>query len=175
MKARDARRLSPSAQEEFRRRAVALCVEGRSQTEVARLLDVSRQSVNEWMAAYRAGGEAVLAARRRGRKDGEKTALTAWQQAQIAKAIRDKNPDQLRLPGFLWTRALVCDLIEQRFGMRISEKTAGRYLRGVGVQPAEAGAARVRAGPGRGQAVARGRVPGGRGARPPRESTDPVG
>jgi transposase len=127
--------LSPSAQEEIRRRAVALCVEGRSQSEVARLLDVSRQSVNEWMAAYRVNGEAALAARRRGRKDGEKTALTAWQQAQIAKAIRDKNPDQLRLPGFLWTRALVCDLVEHRFGVRISEKTAGRYLRAWGFSP----------------------------------------
>jgi hypothetical protein len=30
-------------------------------------------------------------------------ALTERQQAQIAKTIREKNPDQLRLPGFLRT------------------------------------------------------------------------
>jgi transposase len=127
--------LSPSAQEEVRRRAVALVGEGRWQGEVARLLDVSRQSVNEWVAAYRANGETALRARTRGRKDGEKTALVPWQQAQIAKAVRDRNPDQLRLPGFLWTRGLVCDLVEQRFGVRISEKTAGRYLRAWGFSP----------------------------------------
>lgn len=135
MRSRDARRLPQAAQEELRRRAVALVGEGRAQTEVARLLDVSRQSVNEWVAAYRRGGEQALRARRRGRRRGEKTVLAPWQQAQIAKAIRDKNPDQLRLPGFLWTRALVCELIERRFGITVTEKTAGRYLRVWGFSP----------------------------------------
>lgn len=114
---------------------MALVGEGRSQGEVARLLDVSRQSVNEWVAAHRRGGEGALAAGKRGRRVGEKTVLSASQQAQIARAIRDRNPDQLRLPGFLWTRALVCELIELRFGVRVSEKTAGRYLRVWGFSP----------------------------------------
>ena len=132
---RDARRLPQAAQEELRRRAVALVGEDRSQVEVARLLEVSRQSVNEWVAAYRAGGERALAAGKRGRRQGEQTALSVRQQAELAKAIRDKNPDQLRLPGFLWTRALVCELIERRFGIGVSEKTAGRYLRAWGFSP----------------------------------------
>jgi transposase len=135
VRSRDARRLPQAAQEELRRRAVALVCEGRAQTEVARLLDVSRQSVNEWVAAHRVGGEEALVARRRGRRRGEKMALVPWQQGQIAKAIRDKNPDQLRLPGFLWTRALVCELIERRFGIKVTEKTAGRYLRVWGFSP----------------------------------------
>jgi transposase len=102
---------------------------------VAGLLDVSRQSVSEWVRAYRLGGDEALAAGKRGRRPGEKTALAAWQQAQIARAIREKNPDQLRLPGFLWTRALVCELIDRRFGIRVAEKTAGRYLRAWGFSP----------------------------------------
>jgi transposase len=127
--------LPQPAQEELRRRAVGLVAEGHSQGEVAALLDVSRQSVNEWVAAHRAGGDVALSARKRGRRLGEKTSLEPWQQAQIAKAIRDKNPDQLRLPGFLWTRALVCELIELRFGIRVTEKTTGRYLRRWGFSP----------------------------------------
>jgi transposase len=127
--------LPQAAQEELRRRAVALVAEGRPQTEVARLLDVSRQSVNEWVAAHRQGGEEALAARTRGRRQGEKTVLSPSQQKEIAKAIREKNPDQLRLPGFLWTRALVCELIERRFGIKVTEKTAGRYLRVWGFSP----------------------------------------
>jgi transposase len=127
--------LPQAAQEELRRRAVALVAEGRSQTEVAALLDVSRQSVNEWVRAYRQGGEQALTASKRGRRRGEQTALAPWQQARIAKAVREKNPDQLKLPGFLWTRALVCELIERRFGIRIAEKTAGRYLRAWGFSP----------------------------------------
>lgn len=114
---------------------MTLVGEGRSQTEVAGLLDVSRQSVSEWVRAHRLGGDHALAAGKRGRRPGEKTALAPWQQAQIAKAIREKNPDQLRLPGFLWTRALVCELIDRRFGIRVAEKTAGRYLRCWGFSP----------------------------------------
>jgi transposase len=102
---------------------------------VAGVLDVSRQSVSEWVRAHRLGGDAALAAGKRGRRPGEKTALAPGQQAQIAKAIRDKNPDQLRLPGFLWTRALVCELIDRRFGIRVAEKTVGRYLRAWGFSP----------------------------------------
>jgi transposase len=127
--------LGRAAQEELRRRAVALVGEGRSQTEVAGLLDVSRQSVSEWVRAQRLGGDGALAAGKRGRRRGEKTALTASQRAQIAKAIREKNPDQLKLPGFLWARALVCELIDRRFGIRVAEKTAGRYLRAWGFSP----------------------------------------
>ena len=114
---------------------MALVGEGRSQTEVAGLLDVSRQSVSEWVRAQRLGGDQALTAGKRGRRPGEKTALTPSQQAQIAKAIREKNPDQLKLPGFLWTRALVCELIDRRYGIRVAEKTAGRYLRLWGFSP----------------------------------------
>src|SRR5271169_926154 len=108
---------------------------GRTDSWGSGQLDVSRQSVSEWVRAHRLGGDGALAAGRRGRRAGEKTALTARQQAQIAKAIREKNPDQLRLPGFLWTRALVCELIDRRYGIRVAEKTAGRYLRAWGFSP----------------------------------------
>jgi transposase len=132
---RDARSLPQAAQKELRRRAVKLVQDGHSQVSVAELLGVARQAVGRWVKAHREGGEQALAAGKRGRRAGQKTALAPWQQAQIAKAIREKNPDQLKLPGFLWTRALVCDLIENRFQIRIAEKTAGRYLRAWGFSP----------------------------------------
>lgn len=114
---------------------MALVGEGRKQRDVADLLDVSRQSVSEWVRAHRLGGDDALTSGRRGRRAGEQTALSKRQQAQIAKAIEEKNPDQLKLPGFLWTRALVCELIARRYGIRIAEKTAGRYLRAWGFSP----------------------------------------
>jgi len=55
--------------------------------------------------------------------------LKPWQQAQICKAIREKNPDQLKLPFFLWTREAVRDLIERRFKLRLALTTVGKYLR----------------------------------------------
>src|SRR5271165_3012636 len=97
---RDARSLPQPAQEELRRRAVRMVeVDGLTQVEVAGLLGVARQAVGRWVKAFRVGGEDALAAGKRGRRLGEKTALLGWQQAQIAKAIKEKNPDQLQLPG----------------------------------------------------------------------------
>jgi transposase len=127
---RDTRTLSPRAQEELRRRAVrAVVVEGRSQGEAARLFAVSRQTVNGWVKAHRQGGARALASRKRGRRPGEQQALRPWQQAQIARAIRDKHPDQLKLPFFLWTREAVRELIERRFRIRLSLVAVGNYLR----------------------------------------------
>ena len=114
---------------------MAAVLAGRSQGEAARLFGVSRQTVNGWVKACQAGGERALSSRRRGRRPGEQQALRPWQQARIARAIRDKNPDQLKLPFFLWTREAVRDLIERRFGIRLSLVAVGTYLRSWGFTP----------------------------------------
>jgi transposase len=135
MERRDSRRLSPAAQEELRRRAVAAVESGATRTEVARLFGVPRQTVGLWVAAYQEGGESALAAKRRGPKPGAGTRLAPWQAAQIAQALRDKRPEQLKLPFFLWTRDAVVELIERRFGVEVSRWTAGRYLMRWGFTP----------------------------------------
>jgi transposase len=131
---RDARSLPQAAQEELRRRAIKLVSEGRSQVEVAAIVGVRRQAVGRWVKAWRAGGDRALSAGRRGRRGGH-TKLSPARQEKIAVLVAGKNPDQLRLPGFLWTRALVCELIEREFGVRVSEETVGRYLRAWGFSP----------------------------------------
>ena len=123
-----------AAQEELRRRAVALVGEGRSQVEVAGLLSVSANAVGNWVRAHRRGGDRTLDAGRRGRRGGH-TKLSEAHQQTIARLIVGNNPDQLKLPGFLWTRALVRDLIRQRFGVEVGEDTVGRYLRTWGFSP----------------------------------------
>jgi transposase len=126
--------LPAAAQEELRRTAVRLVGEGRSQVEVAGLLSVSANAVGNWVRAHRRGGVGALGARRRGRRGGH-TKLTGAQQQKIAKLIVGNNPDQLKLPGFLWTRALVRDLIRQQFAVELGEDTVGRYLRAWGFSP----------------------------------------
>jgi transposase len=51
------------------------------------------------------------------------------------RTIREKNPDQLRLPFALWTREAVRDLVERRFGVRLAIRTVGDYLRRWGFTP----------------------------------------
>lgn len=108
--------------------------EGRTQHEAAQIVGVHRQAVGRWVKAHRQGGDRALSARRRGRRGGH-TKLTDAQQQKIAKLIVGNNPDQLKLPGFLWTRALVRDLICDRLGIEVGEDTAGRYLRAWGFSP----------------------------------------
>ena len=55
--------------------------------------------------------------------------LTGVQQQRLASLIASKNPDQLRIPGLLWTRSGVQDLIWRECGMRLEVSTVGRYVR----------------------------------------------
>jgi transposase len=135
MKTRDSRTLSPAAQEELRRRAVAAVLNGASRTEVGELLGVPRQTVGQWVKAYHGGGEEALKAKPRGRPTGAGAKLLPWQAAQVAQALRDSRPEQLKLPFYLWTRDAVVEFIKRRFDVRISRWTAGRYLKKWGFTP----------------------------------------
>jgi transposase len=133
MKTQDARFLSPSGQEDLRRRVVAAVGDGMYQAEAARTFGVSRQSVNNWMKKYRSGGLRCLRAGRRGRPSVQR--LAPYQAATAVRLISDRCPDQLKLPFVLWTREAVGELLARRFGVRVSVWTVGRYLRRWGFTP----------------------------------------
>ena len=48
---------------------------------------------------------------------------------EIQKAVRDKNPDQLKLPFALWTRIAVQQLIKQLWRFEVPIRTIGDYLK----------------------------------------------
>ena len=133
MKIQDIRCLSGEAQEAFRIRAVKALLGGRKQLEVAELFAVSRQSLSKWLRAYRVHGFKGLRTKRQGRP--KRGILKPWQTAQIVKALKNRHPDQLQLPFYLWTREAVCQLIKRRFGMQLSIWTVGRYLKRWGFTP----------------------------------------
>jgi transposase len=136
MENRDARSLPPAAQEEKRRIAVhAVLNRGMSNSEAADLVGVTPQAVRNWLKTHAKGGTSALAARKRGRRQGEKRRCSPEQATVIAELVRDRCPDQLKLPFYLWTRAAVAKLVEEHFGIVISEKTAGRYLKEWGFTP----------------------------------------
>jgi transposase len=93
---------------------------GMSQTGTARTFGVSLQAVNTWMRLDREGSLRVLTLNRRRRHSGE-----------------------YRLSA---KRAAVASLTARDYGIAVSLVTVGRYLRawGLGLEPADAGAARLR-------------------------------
>ena len=100
-----------------------------------RVFGISRQTVSGWVNGFRRQGELALAAGRRGRRAGEQQALPPWMQGQLVQTIRGSNPDQLRLPFFLWTREAVRELIRSRYGIELALTTVGQYLKRWGFTP----------------------------------------
>jgi transposase len=133
MEIRDARSLPSLAQEDIRMKVLKAVQEGIKQVEAAELFGITRQAVGRWVKKYREGGEKALRAKKKGRPKGK--SLEPWQAAQIAKAIVDHHPEQLKMPFYLWTRDAVAELIEKRFGIGLSRWTVGRYLSRWGFTP----------------------------------------
>lgn len=127
-KHRDARQLSQTAQEELRQRAVEMVRSYLTQTRVAELLDVSRAAVNMWCRRAETEGDDALRMRRRGQPEGQRQLLSGTQSAIISNIIRDRCPDQLKMPFALWTREAVQRLIRDRFGIEVATRTVGNYL-----------------------------------------------
>ena len=131
---KDARSLSSQAQEALRRRAVGAVLVGMKQVEAARVFGVTRQAVGNWMRKRRQGGEDALRAGTKGRpRTGGR--LKGWQAAAVCKLIRDRHPEQLKLPFVLWTAEGVRQLIRRRFQIRCSVRTVQRYLKAWGFTP----------------------------------------
>src|SRR5713101_700410 len=105
MRVKDARSLSPVAQEALRARVVKAVNEGLSQVEAARTFEVARGTVNRWCRGYSMEGRKALKGRPRGRPPGSQ--LEPLQAARTVRWILGRCPDQLRLPFSLWTRDAV--------------------------------------------------------------------
>jgi transposase len=133
MSQHDTRTLSPKAQEEIRFRVIAAIRGGMSKSVAARSFGVSRTSIDAWLRRVELGNIQSLRSQKRGRPPQPR--LPGHQAATIVKLITDRTPDQLKLPFALWTREAVRDLIVQRTGLRISVRTAGRYLKRWGFTP----------------------------------------
>jgi transposase len=131
----DARSLPGAAQAALRKRAVRVVLDGMTQAEAARVFGVHPNAVNRWIKRYREGGWDGLSERRRGRRAGEQPALAEPQQQEVIALVRESTPDQLGLPGFLWTRDAVGELITRRYGLWLARTTVGGYLRRWGFSP----------------------------------------
>ena len=119
----DTRSLPAAAQAALRTRAVRAVLGGMTQAHAARVFGVHPNAVNGWIRRYREGGFPGLSARRRGRRVGEQATLTETQQQEAIALVREATPDQLGLPGFLWTREAVAELIARRYGLRLARTT----------------------------------------------------
>ena len=130
---KDARFLPPVIQQQVRYSAIELFLKGYSQVYVSKTLGVSTRSIYKWVKAYKCLGEKGLKICKRGRPEGSQ--LKPWQSAQIVKLIKNYCPDDLAMPFSLWTRESVGLVIKNKFNIKLSKWTVGRYLSNWGFSP----------------------------------------
>ena len=105
-------KVSPETRKTIKEQTIRLHNKGKKEAEIADLLNISYQGVSRIIRAYKKEGMHSVKEKTRGRKLGEKRALTPQQEKEIQRIIIDKCPDQ-------WTRAAIQQLIKNKYGISI--------------------------------------------------------
>ena len=116
------------ALERRRRKAARLFAKGVPQAEVARRLNVSRQSVSRWYQRWIKRGEDALVGTGRA---GRPPRLTKEQKARVDAELR-KGPSAHGYATQLWTLARVAEVIERITGVRYHPGHVWRLLHELG-------------------------------------------
>jgi len=130
MKITDGRKLKHDVLEAIRIRAVQQVERGGSPEGVIKALGMTRGCIYKWIAKYREGGIEALKAKP---LEGRPLTLTGQQLRWIFKAITTKNPLQFKFSFALWTREMVKELIENKYGIKLSVVSVGRLLKKLGL------------------------------------------
>jgi transposase len=125
----DARQLSDEVLHALRVRAVRGRELGFTETQLADLLGVARETVSRWWSAYAAGGPDALPHERTGRPTGSGRTLSGEQAAHLQQTIDAHCPEDAGVAAPLWTRRAVRDLIRRQCGLAMPLRTVGEYLK----------------------------------------------
>ncbi len=131
-----------------RARAVLWLAEGESVTQVARWLDVSRQTVYNWMERFlRHQGPGLTGCLRDSPHPGRPRTVMGVIDPLIA-AVIDENPRDLGYRSKFWTERLLMRYLEQAHGIRVCRKSVSQAvdrLRGLRKPSPRSGAPRSEA------------------------------
>jgi transposase len=126
----DGRALDHKTLEQIRFRAVDAVQRGHSPETVSDIMGFHRSCIYAWLDRYREGGwEALRARPLAGRPPQLDEAAKQW----LQETVRQSTPEAWGYATALWTRALLAELIERRFEVRLSVTTVGRYLHELGL------------------------------------------
>lgn len=135
MEKTDTRKLKPEVQQELRNQAIRLRKAGRTYKEIGAIVGVHHTNVCKWWKAYEQGGQKAIKHKQRGRRKGDCRTLTNGQERELQRLIKDRCPDQLKLPFALWTRIAVQQFVNQLYSIKMPIRTVGEYLRRWGFTP----------------------------------------
>jgi len=131
---RDGRSVSREALEEMRLMALDRLSEGESPRAVSASFGLHRSWAYKVREKARGRGKGKRALRST-KGSGRPRKLDAAQERQVFRWVNGKNPMQYGFDFGLWTRQIVRELIEQRFGAVLSLASVGALLARVGLTP----------------------------------------
>jgi putative transposase len=100
--------------------AVRLRLEGRSYIEIARILDLTYQTVSIYVSSYKKSGATGLAPKE---NKGRTKKLTDEQEKQLYDCISLKLPKDVGFKPFVnWTATLACKWVLKEFGIKFTER-----------------------------------------------------
>ena len=131
----DTRKLKPEVQQHLRNQAIRLRKAGSTYSEIGEIVGVHPTNVCKWWKVYELGGQKAVRQKKRDRRHGACRTLSNDQECQLQSMIRDKCPDQVKLPSALWTSIALQQLVKQLWSVRMSIRTVGEYLKRRGSAP----------------------------------------
>jgi len=108
--------------------ALALVMEGVDRRTAAETCGMDRQTLRDWVHRYNAEGLEGLSNRR---SAGPTPRLNPEQKADLARMVRE-GPDPATDGVVRWRRVDLQRAIEERFGVKMHERTVGKQLAGLG-------------------------------------------
>lgn len=131
---RDGRTLDHRTLEEIRRMAVERVREGEDPSLVIGSYGFCRTTIYKWLRASNGRGKGLRALASR-KATGRPRSLTPGQERQVFRWINGKDPRQYGFDFGLWTRQIVGELIEKKFGVTLGLTGVGKLLAKLGLTP----------------------------------------
>ena len=131
---RDGRTFDHKTLEEIRLMAVERVREGERAADVIEAYGFNRTTIYKWLKAALTPGLGVRALRST-KATGRPRSLTPAQERQVFRWVNGRDPRQYGLDFGLWTRAVVSELIEKKFGIRLGVTAVGELLAKLGLTP----------------------------------------
>ena len=130
---RDGRKLDHKTLEAIRLMAMERLKEGEAASAVMASYGLCRTTIYKWQRKVRAGkGVDALLSRK---ASGRPRTLTPSQEKRVFGWINGRDPRQYGFDFGLWTRQVVSQLIQDRFGVELSLASVGALLARLGLTP----------------------------------------
>lgn len=130
----DGRTLDHKTLETIREMAVRRVREGESASVVMASYGFARTSIYKWLPKVKGRGNGLKRLKST-RGTGRPRTLTPAQERQVFRWINGRDPRQYGLDFGLWTRAVVVELLDKKFGIQLGLTAVGELMAKLGLTP----------------------------------------